>query len=360
MIADTVYVIAEAGVNHNGSLEMALKLVDAAKQAGADAVKFQSFKAQQLVSRSAQKADYQKAQTGTAESQYDMLRRLELSEDDHQCLVDHCHNFDIDFISSPFDMQSLVMLVERFDLPLLKLGSGELTNAPLLLAIAHSGKKLILSTGMATLEEVREALAVLAFGYMNRQDSPGEQQFIEAYKSTAGQALLREKVTLLHCTTEYPAPLVDVNLRAMDALKDEFGLAVGYSDHTDGWVISQAAVARGACVIEKHFTLDRKLPGPDHKASLEPAELKQMIDGIRQIETCLGDGEKRLMASEARNRDVVRKSLVTLKTVKKGELFTESNLTVKRPGTGIQPIQYWQWLGQKAERDYEADEVIVE
>ncbi len=359
-MADRVYVIAEAGVNHNGSLELALELVDAAKQAGADAVKFQSFKAEQLVSKSAQKADYQKAQTGSGETQYDMLRRLELSLEDHQRLHDHCSEREIDFISSPFDMPSLVMLVERFNLPVLKLGSGELTNAPLLLAIAQIGKKLILSTGMATLAEVKEALAVLAFGYLNMKDLVSEKGFIKAYNSNEGHALLAEKVTLLHCTTEYPAPLADVNLRAMDTLKHEFGLAVGYSDHTEGGVIAHAAVARGASVIEKHFTLDRNLPGPDHKASLEPAELKLMIDGIRQIEICLGDGEKRLMASEAKNRELVRKSLVTLLPVKKGEVFNEENLAVKRPGTGVQPIHYWQWLGRKAERDYEADEVIQE
>jgi len=359
-MGNSVYVIAEAGVNHNGSLEMALKLVDAAKQAGADAVKFQSFKTDQLVSRSAQKADYQKAQTAPAESQHEMLCRLELGEEAHQRLIDHCREVNIDFLSSPFDLQSLVMLVERFDLPLLKLGSGELTNAPLLLAVAQSNRPLILSTGMATLEEVKEALGVLAFGYLNQQGVPSQTLFAEAYESGNGQVLLRKNVTLLHCTTEYPAPYTDINLKAMDSLRNEFDLPVGYSDHSEGLAITLAAVARGACVIEKHFTLDRNLLGPDHKASLEPDGLKLMVEGIRQIEAGLGDGVKRLMPSELKNREVARKSLVTGMPVKKGEVFSEANLVVKRPGHGVAPVYYWQWLGRLAERNYEADEVIVE
>lgn len=359
MIANRIYVIAEAGVNHNGSLALALKLVDAAKEAGADAVKFQTFKAENLVCRNTEKAEYQKKSSGVGENQFEMLRRLELSEGDHQRLIEHCHVRGIDFLSSPFDLQSLVLLVDRFDLPLLKLGSGELTNAPLLLAIARSGKSLILSTGMAVVEEIKEALGVLAFGYTNQRGTPNRDLFSKAYESIEGQVRLRERVTLLHCTTEYPAPLADVNLKAMDMLADTFGLSVGYSDHTEGWVVTLAAAARGARVIEKHFTLDRHLPGPDHQASLEPRELKQMVEGIRQIETCLGDGVKRMMASEVKNRTTARKSLVTRIPIKKGELFTEENLTVKRPGHGVPPVHYWEWLGQVAERDYDADEVIV-
>lgn len=356
----SVYIIAEAGVNHNGSLERAFKLVDAAKQAGADAVKFQTFKAENLVCKATEKAEYQKHSSGSDENQFQMLRRLELSDDDHEQLIAHCNEVGIEFLSSPFDQLSLELLIKRFNLTRLKLGSGEITNAPLLLQIARAGRSLILSTGMSTLEEVREALAVLAFGYINPSDSPSEAQFSKALASSTAQAMLRDKVTLLHCTTEYPAPYTDINLRAMDTLKEEFGVAVGYSDHSQGLAVSLAAVARGASVIEKHFTLDRTLPGPDHQASMEPGELKAMIDGIRQIEMSLGDGVKLVMPSEINNRDVVRKSLVTLVPVKKGELFTESNLTVKRPGVGVQPIHYWQWLGRTAEHDYQADEVIVE
>jgi len=357
---NSVYVIAEAGVNHNGSLELALKLVEAAKNSGADAVKFQSFNAELLVSRSAKKAEYQQARTDSVESQLEMLRRLELSEDDHEQIISYCNKLGIAFLSSPFDLPSLELLVKRFQLTKLKLGSGEITNAPLLLEIGRSGCALILSTGMSTLDEVREALGVLAFGYLASSETPAIERFKEAFSASAGQALLREKLTLLHCTTEYPAPYADINLKAMDSLKNEFALPVGYSDHSEGLAITLAAVARGASVIEKHFTLDRNLPGPDHKASLEPDGLKLMVEGIRQIEAGLGDGVKRLMPSELKNREVARKSLVTQKPVKKGEVFNEANLVVKRPGGGVAPIHYWQWLGRVAERDYEADEVIVE
>lgn len=355
-----VYVIAEAGVNHNGSLEQALKLIDAASEAGADAVKFQTFKAENLVCKAAEKADYQKQSSGGDESQFQMLRRLELSERDHEQLIAYCSVQGVEFLSSPFDQASLDLLINRFNLSRLKLGSGEITNAPLLLQLARAGCSLILSTGMSTLDEVRQALAVLAFGYTNDSDEPTEVRFNQAYALASAQDILRDKVTLLHCTTEYPAPYPDINLRAMDTLKDEFGLKVGYSDHSQGLAISLAAVARGACVIEKHFTLDRALPGPDHQASLEPGELMAMVEGVRQIEASLGDGVKRLMPSEIENRKVVRKSLVTRAAVKRGEVFSEANLTVKRPGTGVSPIHYWYWLGRKAERDYEADEVIKE
>ncbi len=360
MINNSVYVIAEAGVNHNGSLDLALKLVEAAKDAGADAVKFQSFKAEQLVSQTAKKAGYQQSQTDSDESQFEMLRRLEVSENDHEQIINHCNKLGIEFLSSPFDLPSLELLVKRFQLEKLKLGSGEITNAPLLFEIGRSRCPLILSTGMSTLDEVREALGVLAFGYLASSEVPTIERFKEAFSSSAGQALLREKLTLLHCTTEYPAPYTDINLKAMDSLENEFGFPVGYSDHSEGLAITLAAVARGASVIEKHFTLDRNLPGPDHKASLEPDGLKLMVEGIRQIEAGLGDGVKRLMPSELNNRDVARKSLVTQKPVKKGEVFNDANLVVKRPGTGVAPIHYWRWLGRVADRDYEADEVVVE
>lgn len=353
------YIIAEAGVNHNGSVEQALGLVDAARHAGADAVKFQTFRTSKLVSRYAEKAQYQKTTTNASESQFFMLQRLELSDSDHAVIKAYCEKIGIDFMSSPFDHESLGVLVNRFNLQLLKLGSGELTNAPLLLSLAQTGKPLILSTGMATLDEVEEALGVLAFGYLEL-GKPTIEKFRMAFASTSGQELLREKVTLLHCTTQYPTPTSDVNLRAMDTLANSFGLPVGFSDHTEGWVMSLAAVARGACVVEKHFTLDRTLPGPDHKASLEPAELAQMIDGIRCVEQGLGNGIKGPTSSEMENMLVARKSLIAAQTVCKGDLFSEENLTIKRPGNGISPIYYWDYLGKQSKAHYEMDEVICD
>jgi len=353
-----VFIIAEAGVNHNGSVDLAIELVDAAKKAGADAVKFQTFKAGNLVSKYAEKANYQKQPTDILENQLTMLKRLELSKQDHQKIIEHCCSVGIEFMSSPFDHESLDLLVNCFGLSQLKLGSGELTNAPLLLAVARTGKNLILSTGMSTLIDVEEALSVLAFGYLNQKDLPVNADFQNAFISDAGKNVLQEKVMLLHCTTEYPTPCDEVNLLAMDTLKQTFGVPVGYSDHTQGWVISVAAVAREARVIEKHFTLDRNLPGPDHQASLEPDELKTMVDAIRQIELGLGDGKKQPTLSELENMKAARKSLVALGPISKGECFTEDNLTVKRPGGGVSPIQYWNYLGRIAERSYSIDEVI--
>ncbi len=303
-----VFIIAEAGVNHNGSIDLALELVDAAKASGVDAVKFQTFKAANLVSRDADKADYQKQSTGSSESQLSMLKKLELSKEDHEKIIAHCGRVGIEFMSSPFDHESLDMLVDYFDLPKLKLGSGELTNAPLLLAVARTGKPLILSTGMSTIDEVEDALVVLAFGYLEAGGAPCIEGFRQAFASDKGKEVLRSNVILLHCTTEYPAPYGEANLLAMDTLAHTFGLPVGYSDHTDGWTMSLAAVARGARVIEKHFTLDRNLLGPDHKASLEPEELKAMVDAIRQIELGLGDGTKQPTASELKNMKIARKS----------------------------------------------------
>ena len=352
-------VIAEAGVNHNGSLQRALELVDAAAAAGADIVKFQTFRAGRLATRSAPKADYQKRETGTSESQLDMLRALELNEEGHHALISRCAEKDIEFLSTPFDHESLDLLVRTLDLPRLKLGSGDLTNAPLLLAIARSSKPLILSTGMATLSEVEEALGVLAFGYASDSDAnPSITAFRSAYESDAGQQALRNNVALLHCTTEYPTPVGDVNLRAMDTLRQAFGLQVGYSDHTQGTAISLAAVARGANIVEKHFTLDRNLPGPDHKSSLEPEELADMVADIRQIEAALGNGIKRPAESERPNRIVARKSLVAARPIQAGERFSAENIDIKRPGGGVAPVRYWEFLGRQSPRPYAADEVI--
>lgn len=355
----SVFVIAEAGVNHNGSLEMACQLVDAAADAGADAVKFQTFKASALVSQQAPKAAYQLRTTGQAESQFEMIRRLELPAEHHRVLLDHSAKRGIEFLSTPFDSASLDLLVGQFGLRTIKLPSGEITNGPLLLQVARCGCRLILSTGMSSLGEVEAALAVLAFGYSaERGVQPAPPAFEAAYLSREGRQALQDRVTLLHCTTEYPAAAADVNLRAMDTLATAFGLRVGYSDHTEGIHISVAAVARGAVLVEKHFTLDRNLPGPDHKASLEPRELLAMVSAIRDVERALGDGIKRPMPPEIQNRDVVRKSLVANQAIAKGEPFAVDNLSCKRPGTGISPMSYWDRLGQPAARDYAADEVI--
>ena len=353
-----VYVIAEAGVNHNGELGMALELVEAAAAAGADAVKFQTFKAEHVISSAAPKAAYQQRTTDASESQLDMVRKLELDAEAHRTLVEHCQARDIDFLSTPFDLPSIDLLVGELGLEVLKIPSGEITNAPLLLKAARTGAKLIVSTGMSTLDDVEQALGVIAFGYFGGTAPASRDAFADAYASAASSGALRDQVRLLHCTTEYPAPPDEVNLKAMDTLSDAFGLPVGYSDHTRGISIAIAAAARGAVVVEKHFTLDRSLPGPDHKASLEPDELTAMIDAIRTVEPALGDGEKRPTTSEQPNMAVARKSLVAARDIRAGEPFTEESLTAKRPGTGISPMEYWDWLGRPANRDYPADALI--
>ncbi|MEO5340795.1 MAG: N-acetylneuraminate synthase [Magnetococcus sp. MYC-9] len=353
-----VFIIAEAGVNHNADLSLALRLVDAAAAAGADAIKFQTFKSAELVSRQAAKADYQRLTTGGDESQLEMIRKLELDWPSHHRLVAHCQAVGIPFLSAPFDLSSLAFLVEDLQLERIKIPSGEITNAPLLWRAAASGRQLVLSTGMASLGEVEQALAVLACGYLGR--SPSADSFEAAYLSEEGQRRVRERVVLLHCTSAYPAPFESVNLRAMDTLASAFALPVGLSDHSPGIVMPIAAVARGAVVVEKHFTLDRGLPGPDHLASLEPAELAEMVAAIRAVEVALGDGCKRPAVAELKNRDVVRKRLVALTDIAAGSPFTEANLGAKRPGNGVSPMAYWQWLGRRATRDYQADQPLDE
>lgn len=357
MAVHRTYIIAEAGVNHNGSLELAKKLVEIAAEAGADAVKFQTFKADKLVSRAAPKAEYQTRTTAADESQHEMIRKLELDESAHVTLIEHCNACGIQFLSTPFDLESVDLLAGRFDLPVIKIPSGDITNAPLLLKIAQSGKPVILSTGMSTLGEVEEALGVLAFGYLGSSE-PSMAAFRSAYSSVQGQAALQENVTLLHCTTEYPAPIEDVNLRVMDTLTSAFDLPVGYSDHTAGIAVPIAAVARGAVIIEKHFTLDCTLSGPDHKASLEPGDLKAMITAIRVVEQALGSGRKYSAPSELKNMTVARKSLVAAAAITAGESFTTSNLTVKRPGNGLSPMKYWDMLNCKASHDFAEDEAV--
>lgn len=352
------FIIAEAGVNHNGDISLAKQLIDIAANAGADAVKFQTFQAEKLVSRDAPKAEYQTQTTGTTESQFEMIRKLELSDLDHELLISHAQSRGIQFLSTPFDIPSLHLLTQRFGLKKIKIPSGEITNAPFLLEIARCAERIILSTGMSTLAEVEAALGVLAFGFTTDKAIPQRGDFEQAFASDQGQQELGDRVTLLHCTTEYPAPFREVNLRAMDTLASAFGLAVGYSDHTPGIHVSLAAVARGARIIEKHFTSDRTLPGPDHQASLEPQELNQLVQQIREIEQALGDGIKRPTASEWKNREVARKSLVASRAIKAGEVFTEENLTCKRPGTGVSPFSYWETIEQVATRSYDMDETL--
>lgn len=362
LYAGRVFVIAEAGVNHNGSLEMALRLIDAAVKAGADAVKFQTFKAENVVTATAHKAAYQQYATGADESQYAMLKRLELPYEAHYQLLEHCQKVGIQFLSTAFDLESLNFLVNDIGLKTLKIPSGEITNGPLLLAHAQSGCELIVSTGMATLAEVEIALGIFAYGLMTAsvKPSPCAESFQNAYSSVQGQQLLKKKVTLLHCTTEYPVPPQDINLNAMLIMRSTFGLRVGYSDHSDGIAVPIAATALGAQVIEKHFTLDKTLEGPDHRASLEPFEINKMIEAIRIIELAMGDGVKEPMVSELKNRPIARKSLVAAKDIRKGEVFTEDNLTTKRPGTGMIPFRYWDLLGLLSSRDYEVDEMVAE
>ena len=353
------FIIAEAGVNHNGSLEMAKRLIEAAAEAGADAVKFQTFQAEKITSRSAPKAAYQVAAAREYESQLEMLKRLELNPEAHQTLVEHCQNCGIQFLSTPFDFESLALLAKELDLPFIKIPSGEVTNAPFLLEAARYGKPIVLSTGMCTLTEVETALGVIAFGYLGGDDPPTKPKFNTAFNSPEGRSLLKERVALLHCTTEYPAPFGEINLRVMDTLSAKFGLSVGLSDHSAGIAVAIAAVARGAAVIEKHFTLDKSLPGPDHQASIEPEELRGMVLSIRQVELALGSREKAPTASELKNRSIVRRSLTAGRDIKAGEVFTPENLVVKRPGSGIDPMEYWEYLGKKANRDYQKDDTMT-
>lgn len=327
-----VFIIAEAGVNHNGCIENAKKLIEKAKDSGADAVKFQTFKAEQVMSKFAEKAEYQKENTGSEETQLDMVKKLELSFDEFNMLRDYCVEVGIRFMSTPFDHDSIDFL-DTLGMDTWKVPSGEITNLPYLIKIAQLKKPVILSTGMSTMEDIENAIAVLK-----------EHGVVD--------------LTVLHCTTEYPTPFSDVNLNAMLSIKEKFNVKVGYSDHTKGIEVPIAAVALGATVIEKHFTLDSSMEGPDHKASLEPNELKQMVDSIRHIELALGTGEKKPAESEIKNMTIARKSIIAKTDIKAGEVFTEENLTVKRPGNGISPMKWFEILGKVAIRDFNEDELI--
>ncbi|HQT42460.1 MAG TPA: N-acetylneuraminate synthase [Halothiobacillus sp.] len=352
-------VIAEAGVNHNGHADLAFALVEAAAKAGADVVKFQTFKAEHLIIPDAPKAEYQQRTTGAGESQFAMLKRLELSLALHHELKAEAERHGLAFLSTAFDSGSLRFLVEDMGLKLLKLPSGELTNAPFVLEHARTGAELIISTGMATLGEVEQALGIIAFGRIaGLSEKPIMAAFQEAYASADGQAALRSGVTLLHCTSDYPAAPETINLQAMDTLAAAFGLPVGYSDHSMGSAISIAAAARGACVIEKHFTLDCRMAGPDHAASLEPEALASMIRDIHAVSAALGDGIKRPQPAELSTARVARKSLAARVFIRAGETFTEENLAIMRPGTGMLPLHYWDVLGRPSRRDYDAGSLI--
>ncbi len=329
---DKILIIAEAGVNHNGSLELACRLADKAWEAGADVVKFQTAKAENLVSVHAEKAAYQKAATGAGESQLEMIKRLLLSYEEFALLKEHCDRRGIRFLSTPFDLDSIHFL-EGLGCSFWKVPSGEITNYPFLLEIAKTQKPVIMSTGMASMKEVAEAVELLRQGGCR-------------------------ELTLLHCTTEYPAPYRDVNLKAMLALKEHFGVRVGYSDHTPGIEIAIAAAALGACVIEKHFTLDRNMEGPDHKASLEPGELAAMVRSVRNVEAALGTGKKVPTEAEIQNSTAARKSIVAKRHISQGEIFTMENITAKRPGNGISPMRWPEVLGKKAPRDFDEDDLI--
>lgn len=329
-----VIIIAEAGVNHNGSYELAIKMVDEAKRAGADYVKFQTAKPELVISTFAPKAEYQKETTGAAESQLEMCKAIHLPLTDYKPLKEYCDKVGIGFMSTPFDLVSIDVL-EPLDMDYYKIPSGEITNLPYLRKIASKHRPVILSTGMCEVEEVEAALQVLEQGGVKRSD-----------------------IIVLHCNTEYPTPMADVNLRAMDDLRRSLGVEVGYSDHTKGIEVPIAAVALGARVIEKHFTLDKTMEGPDHKASLEPDELKAMVDAIRNIEQALGDGHKHVSPSERKNMDIARKSIVAARDIRKGEVLTEENITTKRPGNGISPMRWDSVIGTTAIRDFGYDELI--
>lgn len=331
-----VLIIAEAGVNHNGSIDLAKQLVDKAVDAGVDIIKFQTFKAEKLVSKAAKQAEYQKKNIGDGnDSQYEMLKKLELSEENHEELMAYCQEKGIRFWSTAFDLESMDYL-HSLQLGLWKIPSGEINNYPFIRKIASYGEDVIMSTGMCEEQDIQNAIDVLI-----------------------KYGVRKEQITLLHCNTQYPTPYCDVNLTAMNSIKDTFGVKVGYSDHTQGIEVPVAAVALGATIIEKHFTMDRNLPGPDHKASLEPAELKAMVSSIRHIEQALGDGIKKVSDSERANISVARKSIVAACPIRKGDLLTEDNLTVKRPGTGLSPMIWEQVIGTKAVKDYEEEDLIV-
>ena len=354
-----VKIIAEAGVNHNGDIELAKELISAAFDSGADVIKFQSFNTEELVTTKASQAPYQSKNSKIKETQYEMLKKLELNRESHFILKEECDNLGIEFFSTAFDLTSLDFLIKDLKLRTLKIPSGEITNGSLILNSALSGCDLIISTGMANLEEIKDALAIAAFGFTIKNDlNPSLTKFKKAFFSQKGKEFLKKKVSLLHCTSSYPASFEDLNLNSMETMRKKFQLPVGYSDHSLGIEASIAAVAKGAHIIEKHFTLDRKLSGPDHLASCEPPEFTNLVNSIRNIETALGDGIKEPKISELENKKVARKSIFATQNIKKGELITQEMLSIKRPEIGMNPMMIWDLIGSKAKKDYEKDEVL--
>lgn len=357
---EKTYIIAEAGVNHNANEALAHDLISHAKSAGADAIKFQLFKAESLVTQGAEQAPYQKTSMQESyKNQYEMLKALELPRDVFFRLKEYADSIGIDFLVTPFCIDSLDFLINDLGINTIKIGSGDIVHGPLLLKAAQSNVHLILSTGMSCLDEIEMALKVVAFGYLHMQGIPNAKSLDLVYEDTIAKQLLKEKVTLLHCTSEYPAPLNEINLRAIDTLRDHFGLKTGLSDHSQGLVAALGAVARGACVIEKHFTLNKNHIGPDHQASMDVAELVDLVQRIRDMEQVLGSPIKQPTASESKNFSLIRRGIVAKEKIKVGQVLSEENLTFKRPCIGNSPMSYWALLGQKAVKGFEIDESVA-
>ncbi|MCF8067735.1 MAG: N-acetylneuraminate synthase [Desulfobacterales bacterium] len=354
-----VFIIAEAGVNHNGSVALAKKLIDIAAEAGADAIKFQTYKTEELLSKNAPKAAYQNKNTPLNESQFEMLKNYELDSKAHYELFKYSQRKKISFISSPFDNESIDLL-SQIGVDFIKIASGEIINAPLLLKASRTHIPIILSTGMATLGEIESALSIIAFGRIHESSYPTGTSLVNTYHSSDAQNILKENVSILHCTTDYPASFEHTNLHTIRSLSDTFGLKTGFSDHTKGIAISIAAVACGARIIEKHITTDKTLPGPDHSASIEPNDLKNMVLSIRQVEKSLGSIQKQISTPELTNRLIVRKSIMASRKIKKGDIFTDKNLLIKRPGNGISPLKYWDLIGKTSSKSYNVDDLIID
>ncbi len=355
-----VYVIAEAGINHNGSKKLALKLVDKAVEVGADAIKFQTFKTDLLVTEHAKTAKYQKVDSQKNQNQYEMLKKLELTYDDFFDIKEYCDYKKINFLSTAFDFESLCFLTEKLKLDILKIPSGDLTNAPLLLQHALRAEKLLVSTGMSNLEEIKVALGIIAFGLLKNNEKPSIRKFKDAFESNIGKKILQEKVVILKCTSSYPAPFKEINLNSMTTFKKLFNLNIGFSDHSLGITAPIIAASLGAKVIEKHFTLDKKMNGPDHKTSLEPKDFKNMVAQLRKVKKILGSKKIEVTKSAKENHIIATKSIVAKTSIKKGENFTALNITCKRPGNGISPLNYWKILEKKSTFDYKINELIKE
>lgn len=354
------YIIAEAGVNHNGSFEMAKQLVDVAKKSGVDAVKFQTFRTENLVTDDAKQADYQVSNLGEETTQFEMLKELELSYEEFFKLKKYCDILEIEFLSTPFDFESVDFLIDQLEMKKVKISSGELTNSPFIHYIATKQKPMIVSTGMATMEEIHVALSFIAYGLAFPTKRVMVKEVLKFYKTKRAKELLQTYVTVLHCTTEYPAQYDSINLRVLQEMKKELKIPIGFSDHSEGITIPIAATTFGIAVIEKHFTLSRNLEGPDHRASLEPKELKEMVKAIRTVEKSLGFSDKKPSKIELENRIAARKSLVAKIPIQSGEVITEKHLTVKRPGNGMSPNTFWEIIGKRSTNSYEKDALIDE